>query len=476
MTEHSTIVYNEIDFLIPSYRFNIRYSYVSKRGLSFIREFVLRLAHLSPMKPSDISDFLGLTEREAKEAIRDLVEREELIYNEQGQVDLSVKARGYFSQLGESPKVTDIVTTGTMLGFEVTGFNCVSTQNRRLNDKWTCGLRIEAKSESIANRAKLVGKSFQRQFHALLDKEDITNVREPEGGGRPNVYKIDSLKQIGTEPFRVKLCFSMNNQGVAIETDEIEQLDNDVLALEAITQAIDNNRSRNNLREIVAAIDAMGDMHTGTLISEQGLDVDKFIALAQSHSADNGDFIPFVGSLYSPGNWQKFSEQLEIVKKKLTAEHQEGIKSLTWLAPSEGLWGRNNYFTRCFESLINGAKTTGENPKSLYKPTLLVPMTSKQDRYGCKRWKDDLGGNLNHVNGYIGGFCGGSVEVVLLEHDLVALTYYVSLPDIYPVQIPVGFISKNRAFIDRVDGELKQYLTERFDRINSRDLGAISTL
>ena len=67
MSQQSNIVYNEIDFLIPSYRFKISYSYVSKRGLSFIREFVLRLVHLSPMKPCDISEFLGLTEREAKE-------------------------------------------------------------------------------------------------------------------------------------------------------------------------------------------------------------------------------------------------------------------------------------------------------------------------------------------------------------------------------------------------------------------------
>ena len=224
MSEHSNIVYNEIDFLIPSYRFNIRFSYISKRGLSFIREFVLRLAHLSPMKPREISDFLGLTEREAKEAIRDLIEREELIYNEHGQVQLTAKAIGYFPQLGESPQVTDVVTTGTVLGFELAQFNCVSTQKRRLNDKWTCGLRVDPKSEAVANRSQLASKAFQRQFHSLLDKEFITNVRESEGSGRPNIYKIDSLKQIGIEPFRVKIKFKMDNQGFDLDLDEVEQV------------------------------------------------------------------------------------------------------------------------------------------------------------------------------------------------------------------------------------------------------------
>ena len=476
MTEHSNIVYNEIDFLIPSYRFNIRYSYISKRGLSFIREFVLRLAHLSPMKPGEISDFLGLTEREAKEAIRDLIEREELIYNTLGQVELTAKANGYFPQLGESPQVTDVVTTGTVLGFEITQFNCVSTSNKRLNDKWTCGLRIDAKSESVANRSQLARKAFQRQFHALLDKEYITNVRESEGAGRPNIYKIDSLKQIGTEPFRIKLSFTLDDQGVAIETDEIEQLDHDTAALEAVKQAIDNNRTSNNLREIVLAIEAMGDLYTGSIISEQGFNVDKFIALAQSRNADNGNFIPFVGSLYSRDNWKKFSGQLDVVKKQLTDKHQEGIKPLTWLAPSEGMWGRSDYLPNCFESLIDGAKTKGKKPKTLYKPTLFVPMISKQDRLSCRRWKDDLAKNVNHVNGYIAGLCGGAVEVVLLEDELVAVTYYISLPNIYPVPIPIGFISRERSLIERVTGELNQYLTERFDHENSRDLGAISKL
>ncbi|KGJ89623.1 hypothetical protein [Colwellia psychrerythraea] len=476
MAEHSNIVYNEIDFLIPSYRFNIRYSYISKRGLSFIREFVLRLAHLSPMKPIEISGFLGLTEREAKEAIRDLIEREELTYNEQGQVALTAKACGYFPKLGESPQVSDVVTTGTVLGFEVTDFNCVSTHSRRLNDKWSCGIRIDAKSELIANRAKLAEKAFQKQFHALLDKEYITNVRESEGTGRPNIYKIDSLKQIGTEPFRVKFKFLMDNQGEAVEADEIEQLDTDELALVAIEQALDNTRVSNNLREIILAIESMGDTHTGSFINEQGLNVDKFTQLEQSRSNDNGDFIPFVGSLYSRNNWEKFSKQFELAKHRVTSKHQDGVKSLTWLAPSEGLWGRNNALLSCFDSLISGAKTKGKKQKTLYKPTLFVPLSSKRDGRASRRWKDELPNHLSHVNGYIEGFLGGAVEVVLLQDELVSVTYYVSLPDKYPVPIPVGFISKSKVLVDRVAEEINQYLMIKSSHEDSRDLGVISKL
>ena len=198
--------------------------------------------------------------------------------------------------------------------------------------------------------------------------------------------------------------------------------------------------------------------------------------MAESEKAESGDFFPFVGSLYSRANWQKFSTQFEIVKKKLASKHQEGIKTLTWLAPSNGLWGRNNYFPSCFASLVDGAITNGKNPVTLYRPTLFVPMDSAHDRQSCRRWKDDLAINLNYVNGYTQGFCDGAVEVVLLENELVAVTYYVSLPAIYPVPIPVGFISNNQKLIKRVAVELNQYLTGSSAGLNIHDLGVITKL
>ena len=54
MSEELNIAYHEVDFLLPVHRFDIRFSYVTKKGLPFTREFVLRLIHISPMLPSDL--------------------------------------------------------------------------------------------------------------------------------------------------------------------------------------------------------------------------------------------------------------------------------------------------------------------------------------------------------------------------------------------------------------------------------------
>jgi len=78
MSQEMNVAYHEVDFLLPVHRFNIRFSYVTKKGLPFVREFVLRLVHVSPMMPADIANYFGLAKREADEAISDLVDKGDL--------------------------------------------------------------------------------------------------------------------------------------------------------------------------------------------------------------------------------------------------------------------------------------------------------------------------------------------------------------------------------------------------------------
>ena len=77
-TLENTTIYHEIDFLLPAQRFNINFSYITQKGLPFVREFVLRLIHLAPMSMSQVATFFGFTRKEVQEAIDDLVERGEV--------------------------------------------------------------------------------------------------------------------------------------------------------------------------------------------------------------------------------------------------------------------------------------------------------------------------------------------------------------------------------------------------------------
>lgn len=88
MSEQIRLSYHEIDFLVPVHRFNIQFSYVTKQGLSFIREFVLRLVQLAPMKPSQIATYIGLNKAEVDEAISDLMDKEICVLIRMGVLNL----------------------------------------------------------------------------------------------------------------------------------------------------------------------------------------------------------------------------------------------------------------------------------------------------------------------------------------------------------------------------------------------------
>ncbi len=55
--ESNKLVFNSVDFLVKAPKFRISFSYTDDKGLSFVREFILRLLKIAPCKPKQIADF-----------------------------------------------------------------------------------------------------------------------------------------------------------------------------------------------------------------------------------------------------------------------------------------------------------------------------------------------------------------------------------------------------------------------------------
>jgi predicted transcriptional regulator len=457
--DNPVITFNEIDFILPSYRYNIQFSYVTKQGLSFIREYILRLVQLGAISPNHIASYFGLNEREAKEAISDLIKREELRYNDQDQIELTEKSQGYFESLGSSLNVSELKSTGTNLGFELTSLTCVSSKGNRSERIWTQGFRIDVASSKIANRDRLVSKAFQRHFQDLIEDGYMSHVKDNEGG-KPNIYKVESLNQIGSDPYRIKLPFQMDIDGNATELDDIESLKDSSEALELVASVINEHSSRNNHREILDAIEAFQDPFTSKLFSTTNVKIDEFIHLKSSDASNKGRHIPFIGSLYSDENWKTFSELLEKEKKRLVSQHQDGIADLKWLIPSNAFWGKNDRVRSCLAEISNGIKTTGKKSKTLYDFKVMAPLSSADDHREKKNWFHDLKIVEDHLHGYIDGYLGDAVEVVMLEDRLVAVTYYLNIPESYRVPVPIGFISTDKGVISSIAHSLNGYLSE----------------
>ncbi|MEQ3653210.1 MAG: hypothetical protein ABNH33_07785, partial [Glaciecola sp.] len=327
------ITFNELDFILPSYRYNIRFSFTTKQGLSFIREFILRLVQLGPMSPTQIAHYMGLNEREAKEALYDLLSHEELQYNDHNQVELTEKSSNYFDSLGGSLSVCEVRTSGSNLGFELTSLSCVSTQNKRLPKEWNFGCRLVVMSQKTANRDKLISKAFQRHFQDFIEYGYMEHLKD-EKGGKPNIYKVESLNPIGQEPLRLKLKFQFDVEGNAVESEDFESLNDSSEAHGLITEYLHQTRHSVNHQEILDAMELLGDTQTSELFSLAGFNVDKFIDLKASDESNRSRHIPFVGSIYSEENWPTFTDLFETEKKKLISQHQDGVINLKWLAPT----------------------------------------------------------------------------------------------------------------------------------------------
>lgn len=468
--ENSKTPFHEIDFLLPVHRFNIAFSYVSKRGLPFIREFVLRLLHLSPMKPEFIANYLDLTPRELKEVLRELVDKDELTFLDDGSVGLTGLAKGYFSTEGESPQVTTVQQTETTFSFELAGFNCIG--NKRTNDNWRSGITIPVSSEHKGLSDKHANKGFQAQFYRLIEEGYMPHIVSKESDTLPSIYKMDSVTRIGQEPKRIPHTFHFDELGRLIEREELDSFTNDEPIVDAITKAISQFDQKNNLPDIAQAMVEIGDNLTGEYITDSGINVSSLNEVIEQ-SREQGKVIqPMLGAIYLEDNWQHIAQHAEQAFNQLKSTHQDGAKELLWLAPSDSFWGKSEKYLSAKSWLEDNAITKGKNPKRLFTPKFYFPIARENDHRSINEWKKQLG-DIKECYKYIEGFFNGTTEVLLLQESFAVVCYHISLPKISNIPIPLAFMTTDKQLIGTIETLVRDYLKGTVGFDNPIDLGKI---
>jgi hypothetical protein len=105
---------------------------------------------------------------------------------------------------------------------------------------------------------------------------------------------------------------------------------------------------------------------------------------------------------------------------------------------------------------------------------MYLPVQGPEDLRSAWLWKREFDPNTDAAYGLVEGFLGGNVEVLYFEGEFVVVVYHVSLPDAYPVSLPIGFLSTEKEVVQSVGGLLSKYLDGRsgFDRPN--DCGSLT--
>lgn len=474
-TLENTTIYHEIDFLLPAQRFNINFSYITQKGLPFVREFVLRLIHLAPMSMSQVATFFGFTRKEVEEAIDDLVERGELTLSENGRLTLTEKSRGYFTELGEVPRLSLLRDSTACLSFDLATFSCLGKDIS--SDKWKAGMPIKIDDENASRSQELVERHFQRQFHEILQKGFLSKSLTQEEKDSPMVYTVNSVNKLRTLPFRLPVQFKVDEAGRSVEREDFEKLKSSDYVHERISLELDRLARPSNFGEIAKAMVDIGDSETLKLFDSKGSSVSLqfFEDLAKLEDNSQKKRTTFLGPIYSPANWELLQKHLApVIMARRDSKAEVGQTPFLWLAPSDPYWGKSSNLQVRVSELLRMASTNKE--KRLYSPTIYLPVSGPDDQKTARQWKREFDHNIDKVHGLIEGFLGGNVEVMHFQGEFVVVVYHVSLPDSYPVSFPIGFISADKDVVSAVGRLVTIYLKGSSGWERPNDCGLLSHL
>jgi len=468
----NTTTYHEIDFLLPAQRFNINFTYVTQKGLPFVREFVLRLVHLGPITKSQIAAFFGFSRKETEEAIDDLVERDELTLNESGRLTLTEKSIGYFTDIGEVPRLSLLRDSNACLSFDLATFTCLGKDIA--TEKWKTGIQIRIDDEKAARSEAYVEKHFQLQFNEIFHKGFLSKSLEQDEKNSPAVYTVNSVNKISQVPLRLSMKFQMDMDGRSVEREDFEILKNSDYVHERIAVELDRMARPSNTMDIAKAMLEIGDSDTLRLFDSKTNSVNLQYLADLTTLEENGSprRKTFLGSIYSQENWGLLQKQLApVLVSRIKSNADVGQDSFVWLAPSDPYWGKSKRLLVSLSDFFNKAST---KVKKLYSPHVYLPVSGHGDLRAANQWKQELDLNDYEVNGLVEGFLGGSVEVLHLEGSVVVVVYHMALHDAFPVTVPLGFIRTDREIVSSVGRKMRAYLAGSSGFESPNDCGLIS--
>jgi hypothetical protein len=446
--KNNSFEFNEVDYIVPAETYGIEYTYLSKQGFPFTKEFLLRTLYISPLSKFELASFFGFNPRELDVAIEEPISKNEVSYLEDGRLCLTTLAKGYFSSFEDKPMIEKPQSRTSSVVFELLGFNKVTNHH----GGWNTGLRLGVNHAVQSMSEQHAKNMFCKNFHRFYESGDLGKIRTQDNS-LPSLYSVDKVTRKRTIAHRIKRKFEIDfdNKVKPFYIDKI--FENDEAISQAIAQDTDNLRLGSNIESIQQAWDALEDMSVSRFIKSDEIDFRSMI-VEMVDTSGNKPYELLIGPLYAEQPWAKIEQHLKTLKP---TKKQEKLKALSWIGANTRYWGISENFTKAKESLIAHQKI---NKVSCYDFTLYLPCddTYKVKEKAAKEWKHKLG-QLPSCSGILNGLFDGSVEVILLENEFAAISYHLSMPDISPVHVPLGYFTKDKQLIQRISKVVNDFLT-----------------
>lgn len=444
--ENIKLPFNEVDYIVPTETFTIEYTYLSKQGFSFTKEYLLRLLNIEPLSKSEVASFFGFSKRELEAVIDEPVSKGEITYQTDGKLILTALAKGYFSSLDSVPLIEKPRAKKATLSFELTGFNRVNNKH----DDWYVGLKIDVNREIQCISESHAKNQFRLQFQRLVTANELGSFNQTDDA-LPSLYSIDKVTKKKTIAHRIKRNFEIDLDNKITPFYLNKRYENDEVISQSIFQSTDDLRLSDNFDCIRSAWDAFQDMSVSRYIMSNEIDFRGILGEMSTYGAKPYELL--IGSLYS----KQFINKVEpLIEQLKPSKQKDKIRQLKWLGANNRYWGASDSFVSAKNMLLsNQTNKNGNNyTMTLYLSSNDHPKIKEQAK---SEWKQRLG-DLSSCECVRDGLFNGCVEVMLLDNEFAAVSYHLAMPDISPVPIPLGFMTKDKELIQKISRVVTDFL------------------
>ena len=433
------ITYNQIDFVVKAPRFRIVFSYMSDKGVAFVREYLLRLLKITPCKPAQIAQYFGFSQHETEVAVADLEQHKWIIWQDDGLIALSAEGLRLFQDNQESPHIPTLKEFGGEYRMELLDSNFLKKNDCDKNRQHAIELAIEPKL--LSESSEIARKTFQNRFQQLME-DDIIDLDEKD----ISLYKIDAIEPKGApDYFRFTQQFELLPEtGEAKERHDVPTITHQENIQQAITAQLERFGHHDNLRELRNSMAEIGDDDTLKVLFGGKLDFTEFLKVYQKYEQQNGLY--FLGQIYHQGT---LFEQINKILDKL---NKKSSKKLYWLAPSDIYWGKQRKIHDKIQNLI-------DKQKNGYDFRLYLPLPSERNHHEKQEWLNyfkDI--SDKELYGFCEGFLDGNTEILFLEDKFAVVCYHTKL-SAYPVTLPIGFMTTQKSTVKHIVELVEAYLS-----------------
>lgn len=456
MSEQKT-PYNQIDFVVKAPRFRIVFSYMSDKGVAFVREYLLRLLKVTPCKPAQIAQYFGFNQHETEVALADLEQNKWILWQDDGLIALSAEGLRLFQNDGQdSPQIPTLKGFGDEYRMELLDSNFLKKEDCDKVRQQAIELDIEPKV--LSESSEIARKTFQSRFRQLME-DDIINLDEKD----VSLYKIDAIESMGApDYFRFTQSFELLPEtGEAKERHDVPTIIHQDNIQQAITAKLDKFGNRDNLRELRKSMEEIGDDDTLKVLFGGRLDFSEFLKVYEKYEQQKGLY--FLGQIYHQENLFK---QINQIVDKLDKKQS---KKLYWLAPSDIYWAKQRKIHDKLQNLV-------DKQKQGYEFRLYLPLPSERNRHEKQEWKSQFKDISEKVlYGFCEGFLDGNTEILFLEDKFAVVCYHAKLAD-YPVTLPIGFMTTKANEVRFIQDLVQKYLSSFQSDESMKDLGLLGKI